>query len=244
MNSTERLLAVLTGEIPDRVPISTYELVGWRSDSWENRETSYARLMDFIREKTDCLYMTGIDVANLWEARGGMRVERWDEGEEHWLRVTMRTPKKTLTKLASHVDRVKTVWTRKHWCEDFDDLDAMTSRPWEPGEPDFSALQKVWKELDGTRGLPLISVGDAVITVAECFEFGTWTVLAMTEPDEMVPLWKILHLVGANWTYGSKGWGGENYCMFLAEDESWRHLVQQSTDQAHKLGCKTFLNTE
>ena len=66
----------------------------------------------------------------------------------------------------------------------------------------------------------------------------------VTEPDEMVPLWKILHLVGANWTYGSKGWGGENYCMFLAEDESWRHLVQQSTDQAHKLGCKTFLNTE
>jgi len=27
----------------------------------------------------------------------------------------------------------------------------------------------------------------------------------VTEPDEMVPLWKILHLVGADWTYGSKG---------------------------------------
>ena len=32
-----------------------------------------------------------------------------------------------------------------------------------------------------------------------------------TEPDEMVPLRKILHLAGADWTYGSKGWGGENY---------------------------------
>jgi hypothetical protein len=29
----------------------------------------------------------------------------------------------------------------------------------------------------------------------------------VTEPEEMVPLWKILHLVGADWTYGSKGWG-------------------------------------
>ena len=66
----------------------------------------------------------------------------------------------------------------------------------------------------------------------------------VTEPDEMLPLWKILHLVGANWTYGSKGWGGENYCLFLAEDASWKHLVQQSTDKAHELGCKTFLNTE
>jgi len=66
----------------------------------------------------------------------------------------------------------------------------------------------------------------------------------VTEPDEMVPLWKILHLVGANWTYGSKGWGGENYCMFLADNDAWKHIVQTATDQAHSLGCKTFLNTE
>lgn len=66
----------------------------------------------------------------------------------------------------------------------------------------------------------------------------------VTEPDEMVPLWKILHIVGANWTYGSKGWTGENYCMFLADDDAWKHLIQLSTDKAHELGCKTFLNTE
>jgi ferredoxin len=66
----------------------------------------------------------------------------------------------------------------------------------------------------------------------------------VTEPDEMVPLWKILHLAGASWTYGSKGWGGENYCMFLADDDGWKHIVQTATDQAHQLGCKTFLNTE
>jgi ferredoxin len=66
----------------------------------------------------------------------------------------------------------------------------------------------------------------------------------VTEPDEMVPLWKILHLAGVDWTYGSKGWGGENYCMFLADDEAWEHLVRQTASQADALGCKTFLNTE
>lgn len=60
----------------------------------------------------------------------------------------------------------------------------------------------------------------------------------------MVPLWKILHLVGANWTYGSKGWGGENYCMFLADDDAWKHLAQQTAGQADELGCTTYLNTE
>jgi ferredoxin len=66
----------------------------------------------------------------------------------------------------------------------------------------------------------------------------------VTEPDEMVPLWKILHLAGADWTYGSKGWGGENYCLFLADNENWERLVRIKAAQTDALGCKTYLNTE
>jgi len=66
----------------------------------------------------------------------------------------------------------------------------------------------------------------------------------VTEPDEMVPLWKILHLVGADWTYGSKGWAAENYCMFLADDQAWEHITRITVKQADDLGCKVFLNTE
>lgn len=66
----------------------------------------------------------------------------------------------------------------------------------------------------------------------------------MTEPDEMVPLWKILHLAKANWTYGSKAWAGENYCLFLSDNDGWRHITQAQTDHVHKLKCKTYLNTE
>lgn len=66
----------------------------------------------------------------------------------------------------------------------------------------------------------------------------------VTEPDEMVPLWKILHIVGADWTYGSTGWGGENYCMFLADDENWKKITQMTVRKAEALGCKVYLNTE
>ncbi len=66
----------------------------------------------------------------------------------------------------------------------------------------------------------------------------------VTEPDEMVPLWKILHLVGADWTYGTKGWAGENYCMFLADDDSWKQITETSANEANRLRSKTFLNTE
>lgn len=66
----------------------------------------------------------------------------------------------------------------------------------------------------------------------------------MTEPDEMVPLWKILHLAGVDWTYSSKAWAAENYCLFLADNDSWEHIVRAKAKQADKLGVKTYLNTE
>jgi len=66
----------------------------------------------------------------------------------------------------------------------------------------------------------------------------------VTEPEEMVPLWKILHTVGADWTYPSRGWAGENYCMFLADDRAWEHVVRNTAEQVERLGSKVLLNTE
>jgi len=65
MNSTQRLLACLHGRQPDRVPVSTYELVGWNPAAWENNQPSYARLMEFIRRHTDCMLMCGVGVPNV-----------------------------------------------------------------------------------------------------------------------------------------------------------------------------------
>ncbi len=65
-----------------------------------------------------------------------------------------------------------------------------------------------------------------------------------TEPDEMVPLWKIMHIAGASWTYSDKGWAAENYCMFLADDEAWEEVVRNKVKEVEKLGCRYWLNTE
>jgi ferredoxin len=64
------------------------------------------------------------------------------------------------------------------------------------------------------------------------------------EEDEMVPLWKILHTVGADWTYSDKGWAAENYCMFLADDEKWKKNVEIKARAVDDLSCKVWLNTE
>ncbi len=64
------------------------------------------------------------------------------------------------------------------------------------------------------------------------------------EPDEMVPLWKILHMAGADWTYGVKGWAAENYCMFLSDDAGWRQIVENKAQAVDELGIRYWLNTE
>jgi len=66
----------------------------------------------------------------------------------------------------------------------------------------------------------------------------------VTEPDEMVPLWKILHLVGADWTYGSKGWAAENYCLFCQDFDGWKDIVKVKAKAVDDLDCKVWLNTE
>ena len=57
----------------------------------------------------------------------------------------------------------------------------------------------------------------------------------VTEPDEMVPLWKILHTAGINWTYGSKGWGGEK----LLPVSCRRRLLETPDIQHHRPGQET-----
>lgn len=66
----------------------------------------------------------------------------------------------------------------------------------------------------------------------------------MSEPDEMVPLWKILKLAGADWTYGSKGWAAENFCMFAGDDDAWQQVIKTRVDSVNELGSQIWLNTE
>ncbi len=66
----------------------------------------------------------------------------------------------------------------------------------------------------------------------------------VTEPDEMVPLWKILNYVGADWTYGTAGWAAENYCMFAADTGAWKKIVETKVKAVEGLRADVWLNTE
>ena len=64
------------------------------------------------------------------------------------------------------------------------------------------------------------------------------------EPEEMVPLWKILHEVGIDWTYSSRWWDGANYCLFTGDPVDWEYTVRKQAETVDALGCATYINTE
>ncbi len=64
------------------------------------------------------------------------------------------------------------------------------------------------------------------------------------EPEELGPLWKIFDYVGVSWSYTSKGWAAENFCMFTGDETSWKEMVKTRVEAINALGAKTWINTE
>ena len=181
MNSRERLLKCIRHEPIDRVPISTYELVGWNKHSWENNEESYKKLMDLIREKTDCIYMFN----------SGMRVMpnkaeqtlEWKENSSNYYKRTFNTGKGSLESLHREDEGVHTRWTLKHLLEDISDIDKYLSIPYNPIEFETKRFDKEREEL-GDKGLMMISVEDPICLAAELFEMSRFLVYAVTEQEK------------------------------------------------------------
>ena len=148
MTSRERLLAVLNGQMPDRVPISCYELVGYDTHNFCNQEPSYQSLMDYIREKTDCICM--------WEPSSNEKLA-FSACDPHFQRVRKELPDgyeitstvqlggRTLTRRDRKINNIYTNWVTEPLCKDTDDIDAIMTLPFEPltfsNEADYDTLE-------------------------------------------------------------------------------------------------------
>ena len=182
MNARERILSCIRHDPIDRVPISTYELVGWNEKSWENSEPSYRRLMDAIREYTDCIYMSYPETVERQD--DSLEVREWDEGDRHFTEKVFHTPRGDLTALYRTDRGIYTTWTLKHPLRDISDIDRYLSMHYESPEIRMDVFDRD-REALGDRGVMMISVGDPICEGAELYEMGDFLVHAMTEPKKI-----------------------------------------------------------
>jgi len=195
MTSRERLLAVLKGEIPDRVPVSCYELVGYDTKNFCNQEPSYHPLMEYIREKTDCIAM--------WEPSSNgnflhsaykipSESTRIETKDGHINKMQIKLPSRTLTAQSRYIDGLYTTWNIEHICKDSDDVEALMSLPYVQVEYNNADAARIAKEL-GDHGILMPSVADAAYSVMGLMEFGESMVYVMTEEDHFAEMTKEMH---------------------------------------------------
>ena len=190
MTSKERLLRCIRHQPVDRVPISTYELVGWNMEAWENKETSYKALMDAIREYSDCIYMYNSGVREI--PNPCSELIEWNEGDSYYQKRVFHTKDGSLETLHRRDEGVHTEWTLKHMLEELEDIDKYLSMPYEPSLFNAAEFYEKRDQL-GDKGLLMISLDDPICVAAELFEMGDFLMLAMTEQDKIKYFLDALH---------------------------------------------------
>jgi len=248
MTGRERLLATLRREPVDRVPISTYELTSIGAFGWMNEEPSYTRLMHEINTRTEQLPLWGAHMPRSPQD-APVDYEQWQEGAYTVTRMTIHTPKGDLTAVSKEEPSVKTTWTVEHLCKTEEDIQRWLSLPVNLMPVDASGFANIDAEV-GDRGLVLCDTGDALGWVAPLFEFGEFTILAMTEPDlvrEMCDRMhaRIMHLLRGTLEAGCgpfyRIWGPEYatppYLPPSAFKEFVVPYVTEMVDLIHQYGC-------
>ena len=195
MTGRERLLAALNRDCPDRVPVSTYELVGFNSQSFENQDPSYARLMQAIRELADCICM--------WEPDSNAAAAKTDhlgdflettshpveveavstrKGNRTVVQRTLHTPQGELRSTCEVFAHLQTVWKTEHWCKNIEDVERLLSVPYVPVDYDFSDFTRINSEV-GQHGIIMSTVFDPLGWAVDMMRFEDVLLWAYSEPE-------------------------------------------------------------
>ncbi|MEG1753070.1 MAG: hypothetical protein RR234_04080, partial [Christensenella sp.] len=211
MTSRERLMTVLRHGQPDRVPVSTYDMTGWHFDprenlcsandataqitrdvfttyltGWWNNEPSYAPLMEEIRKKADCVYMTDVATVNRYTAENTVLTQNVC-GNSTFTTITLKTPKGDLTQKFRTDKGIYTSWQTEHRIKDDSDIEKFLSIPFDPMPVDVSHIAAQDKFI-GDNGIILVDIPDPICSAFDLFDFGEFTVRAFSEEKLMCRL--------------------------------------------------------
>lgn len=183
--SRRRLLTALSCGVPDRVPVSSYELVGYNSQAWENHEPSYARLMERVRADTDCIAMWGpTSDARFLASAHQVPIDRRQERQGTFTRTTaiLHTPKGDLRQVTQEDENVHTCWEVEHWCKSVGDVDKALSVPYAPVTYDARDYERIKSEV-GEHGIIMPSLSDPAHMAAALMKFEDYLLWAFEETE-------------------------------------------------------------
>ena len=187
----ERLMRTLRGEAVDRPAVCFYEINGLDEPTDDSdpyniyAHPSWRPVIDLARERTDRIVMRGVPLRTEEPDPLAERVSETVEDRDgsRFVTRTIRAGERTLVQRTRRDVDVDTVWQLEHLLKDVDDLKAYLQlpRPTVAGCPDTTGVLTAEAAL-GETGIVLIDTPDPLCLAAELFDFGQYTIVAMTEP--------------------------------------------------------------
>lgn len=181
MTSRQRLLACLKRQPADRVPVSCYELCGYDRDAWYNREPSYRELMDAIREKSDCIFMSA---PNYVEQTAQVIHHVYRDGTYLLDDIVWQSSAGPFTMQTKKSDGIHTVWYTQHYLKGEDDIDRFLQAELPVPQVSMEKFFKQQSEL-GEHGIMLLDFGDPLSDAADLMGMDNLLVFLYTEPERM-----------------------------------------------------------
>jgi uroporphyrinogen-III decarboxylase len=196
MTRRERLMRSLRGEPVDRPPVSFYEINGFDEDPDDPdpyniyNHPSWRPAIELANARSDRIVRRTVQFGEDDAALGDRITEVTEETATARLTATtvraggVKRPLRDLTRVTRRDRDTNTVWTVKHLLQDRDDLLAYLELPLPDPHavPDLGELKETDDAL-GETGIVMIDTGDPLCGAASLFAFGTFTVVAMTDPE-------------------------------------------------------------
>jgi len=171
MSSRRRLLTVLRGGQPDRVPVTLYEHSPL-NDDWPNHEPSYAPLLELERRCGDSFVRAPVDDCPIFLGDPNLvsgSQERHSDGTVV-NSTEIDTPKGRLRAVSRRDPGMMTNWQVEPLIKSDQDIERVLSMPDLPAEVNVRRIRELEARV-GDEGLLCFSVGDAIGHVGGLFDF-------------------------------------------------------------------------
>lgn len=191
MTRKERLLATMRGEKVDRPSVCFNDINAYTQNEYDPdpfniyNHPSWKPLLELTRTRTDRLVIHGVPFIappTYLDKRKHITTYYDEQGSRH-VETQIHLDDRTLHSHTRRDMALDTLWTLEHLLKDEDDLEAWLALPdEETGIPDYRFLHTAEKAL-GDSGLVLLSIGDAINSLAGLLGMENFMIIAMTEPE-------------------------------------------------------------
>ncbi|MDD3725960.1 MAG: hypothetical protein PHI44_02010 [Candidatus Ratteibacteria bacterium] len=184
MTSRERIMAVVQGIMPDRVPVSLYKINPFEKDSFWAQHKSFENLLSTAREYQDTFHLWRPKTGFFFSAPGSIdtKVEEFEDTPlSKIIRISVATRRGPLVRIARISKTSAYQWIQKPWIEDEKDILKFLDLPYTPFSPDLSDFFKVGSELE-EKGVCVIALPDPLAVIYELFAPGDMPKFILSTP--------------------------------------------------------------